>query len=284
MQFSKFISLKHVRIVHSCLEDKNMNILLNGILGHMGREVVKLCDNGYRGAHLVMGVDPSSDGSEESIFRSFDDVTNVDCIDCIVDFSHHSSTTSLLSFATLNKLPVVVATTGHTEDEIAAIRKAADEIPVFYSGNMSLGITLLIELAKKAAIAMPEAEIEIIEKHHNRKLDAPSGTALMIADAITEVKPDSYNKLGRRGSGKRTPEEIGIHSIRMGNIVGEHEVIIGTPSQTFTLKHEAHNRALFAEGALAAAAFILVMPSGLYDMKNIIGKTEKSTSELSAVL
>ena len=141
---------------------------------------------------------------------------------------------------------------------------------------MSLGVALLVELAKTAALAMPDAEIEIIEKHHDRKIDAPSGTALMIAKAITEVRPDAYNNLGRSGQGKRTQNEIGIHAIRMGNIVGEHEVIIGTQNQTITLKHEAHSRALFAEGAIAAAAFLVGCEPGLYDMKSLIGGKSKN--------
>ena len=257
-----------------------MKAIVVGAKGRMGAHVLTALENA--GVECVAKVDGFYDETKDNQYKSLAEV-KVEA-DVLIDFSFHLLIKEICEYVSKTGIATVIATTGHTEDEIAAIRKAADEIPVFYSGNMSLGITLLIELAKKAAIAMPEAEIEIIEKHHNRKLDAPSGTALMIADAITEVKPDSYNKLGRRGSGKRTPEEIGIHSIRMGNIVGEHEVIIGTPSQTFTLKQEAHNRALFAEGALAAAAFILGMPSGLYDMKNIIGKTEKSTSELSAVL
>ena len=135
---------------------------------------------------------------------------------------------------------------------------------------MSLGIALLCELAKTTAAAMPEAEIEIIEKHHNRKLDAPSGTALMLADAIKEVRPSAYSNLGRSGHGKRTHDEIGIHAIRMGNIVGIHEVIVGTASQTITLKHEAHDRALFAEGGIAAAEFLVKCGAGLYDMKSIV--------------
>lgn len=261
-----------------------MNILLNGILGHMGREVVKLCESGYRGAHLAMGVDPNADGESALVYKSFDAVTDAGGIDCIVDFSHHTATQPLLDFAIGNKLPVVVATTGHTNEEITAIHEASEKIPVFYSGNMSLGIALLIELAKITALSMPEAEIEIIEKHHNRKVDAPSGTALMLANAVCEVRPDAYKHMGRSGHGKRTPEEIGIHSIRMGNIVGEHEVIIGTPNQTITLKHEAHDRALFAEGALAAAAFLVTCPAGLYNMQNIVGDSEKSDTELSTVI
>ena len=254
-----------------------MNILLNGICGFMGREVKKLCDSGYRGASLAFGIDPSADKSGEAvIFPSFEDVLTVDGVDCIVDFSHHSVTPALLEFAKANNLPLVLATTGHTDDEKALIVEAAEDIPLFYSGNMSLGIALLIELAKTAAAAMPEAEIEIIEKHHDRKIDAPSGTALMIADAIREVRPASYANCGRSGQGKRTAEEIGIHSIRMGNIVGEHEVIVGTNNQTITLKHEAHSRALFAEGALAAASFIVAQMPGLYDMNSMISGMKQS--------
>ena len=260
-----------------------MNVLINGILGYMGREVKKLCEGGYRGARLAMGVDAFSDGSTDTVFKSFDDITDVKDVDCIVDFSHHTLTVPLLNFAVKHKLPVVLATTGHTEEELAAINDAASKTAVFYSGNMSLGIALLVELAKTAALARPEAEIEIIEKHHNRKVDAPSGTALMLANAICDVRPDAYTHLGRSGHGKRTPEEIGIHSIRMGNIVGEHEVIIGTNSQTITLKHQAHDRALFAEGAIAAAAFLVNCPAGLYDMQSLVADSDKS-SELSTVI
>ena len=248
-----------------------MNILINGISGFMGREVAKLCKNGYRGSALYAGVDPNAVGSEcELIYKSFDEISDTSAVDCIVDFSHHSVTPALLDFSIANNLPLVLATTGHTDEEIALIHDAAKKIPLFYSGNMSLGIALLIELAKKTAEAMPEAEIEIVESHHNRKLDAPSGTALMIADAIKEVRPEATTNLGRAGHGKRTPDEIGIHSIRMGNIVGIHEVIVGTENQTITLKHEAHTRALFAEGALAAAEFIIGKAAGLYSMPDMI--------------
>ena len=247
-----------------------MNILLNGFSGFMGTEVVKLASAGYRGARVTVGVDPAAKDSEDvALFRILDDITDTTGIDCIIDFSHHSCVCALLDFAKENSIPTVVCTTGHTEDELRAIRSAALEIPVFFSANMSLGVALLVDLAKRAALAMPEAEIEIIEKHHNRKLDAPSGTALMIANALTEVRPEAYTNLGRSGNGKRAREEIGIHAIRMGNIVGEHEVIIGTQNQTITLKHEAHSRALFAEGALAAAEFLVGMKPGLYDMKSI---------------
>ena len=251
-----------------------MNILLNGISGYMGREVVKLCDSGYRGAKLSLGVDPNGSDAAVPTYNSLDDVYSTDGVDCIIDFSHHSVTPGLLEFAIARKLPLVLCTTGHTEDEISLIHKAAESIPLFYSGNMSLGIALLIELAKTTAAAFPEAEIEIIEKHHDRKVDAPSGTALMLAKAVCEVRPEAYPNCGRSGQGKRTPEEIGIHSVRMGNIVGEHEVIIGTQSQTISLKHEAHNRALFAEGAIAAAGFLIGQMPGMYDMKSMLSSAK----------
>lgn len=244
-----------------------MNILLNGICGYMGREVKKLCDEAYRGAELAFGVDPCAEGGA---YKSFDQVSSCEGVDCIIDFSHHSVTPALLDFAVANRLPLVLCTTGHSDEEITLIKEAAESIPLFYSGNMSLGIALLIELAKTTAAALPEAEIEIIEKHHDRKVDAPSGTALMLADAICQVRPESYPIYGRSGQAKRSREEIGIHSVRMGNIVGVHEVIIGTPSQTITLKHEAHDRALFAEGAIAAAAFLIGQDAGLYDMKSML--------------
>lgn len=254
-----------------------MNILLNGYLGFMGREVVKLADEGYRSARIVAGVDINANAtSPDVVFKSFEDISTAEGIDCIIDFSHHSCVFALLDYAKAAKLPVVVCTTGHTEDELAYIRESAKQIPIFFSANMSLGVALLVELAKKAVAAMPEANIEIIEKHHNRKIDAPSGTALMIANALIEERPEAYTNLGRSGLGKRTQNEIGIHAIRMGNIVGEHEVIIGTNNQTITLKHEAHSRALFAEGALAAADFLCGMPEGIYDMKSLLSETKRS--------
>lgn len=249
-----------------------MNIMLVGMYGHMGSQVVKLAQAGTRGAQVVLGVDPGADSADSMCAQSFAGAEAMDIaqVDCIVDFSHHSAAADLVSFAVKHKKPLIVATTGHTPEEAELIRGAAGQIPVFFSANMSLGIALLVELAKKAAAAMPEAEIEIIEKHHDRKLDAPSGTALMLCEAIQEVRPEAYPVCGRSGHGKRTPEEIGIHAIRMGNIVGEHEVIIGTQNQTITLRHDAHDRALFAEGALAAAEFLQGKPAGLYSMADIV--------------
>lgn len=246
-----------------------INILLSGYKGHMGKEVRQLTKNGYRDIIISAGIDLNADGSEEVLcFNSFD-CASVKA-DCIVDFSNHVCTHDLLGLAKRERMPVVLATTGQTEQEILEIEEASKEIPVFFSANMSFGVALLVELAKKTAAAMPDAEIEIIETHHVRKVDAPSGTAKMLAEAIREVRPSSFVKCGRDGHAKREKNEIGMHSLRMGNVVGIHEVIVATQNQTITLKHEAHSRALFAEGALVAAEFLCGRDAGLYTMKDLL--------------
>ena len=251
-----------------------MNILFHGICGRIGRETLRITEEGFRDAHIVCGVDLyATEGiGDIPCYTAFDRIDRAIDVDCIVDFSHHTAIGPLLRYALANRLPVVVATTGHTDEELALIDEAAKTIPIFRSGNMSLGISLLIELAKTTAANMPDANIEIVETHHNRKLDAPSGTALMIADAIRSVRRTARYVLGRSGQGKREEDEIGIHAIRMGNVVGTHEVIIGTDSQTITLKHEAHSRALFAEGALAAAAYLCCKNAGMYNMQSMISE------------
>ena len=245
-----------------------MKILLSGLCGHMGAEVLALAKGGYRGAEIVAGVDPYAANSDILCAAIFSDAEKN--VDIIVDFSHHDLTAALCDFAVENNLPMVIATTGQTEEEKGYIAKAAEKVPVFYAANYSVGVALLCELARKTAEIMPEAEIEIVETHHDRKLDAPSGTALAIAEEIKTVRPQAEIKCGRSGNGKRGEHEIGIQSIRMGNVVGIHEVFVGTQNQTITLKHEAHSRALFAEGALCAAEFLLGKAPGLYGMKDMI--------------
>ena len=247
-----------------------MRILINGIGGRMGVEIKKMALDGYKDSEIAAGVDInplSLDG-----IPTYTDIYDVkEDFDCIIDFSHHSATEKLLQYALENGCPTVIATTGHDDSEKALITAAAEKIPVFHSANMSLGVALLCELAKTAAKTFPDADIEIIEKHHNRKLDAPSGTALLLARSIQAIREKAFFTFGRQGQAKRMPDEIGIHAIRMGNIVGEHEVIVGTDTQTITLKHEAHSRSLFAEGAIAAADFIKDKGAGLYDMYSMIG-------------
>lgn len=246
-----------------------MKIIVNGSSGRMGKELVRLIKDGYRGSELVAAVNRTHiiDG-EDLTFSKLNEFNGE--ADCIIDFTNHEQTNSLTQYAIKRNLPLVIATTGQTEEEINTIREAGKKIPIFYSANMSVGIAILVELAKTTAKLMVDADVEIIEKHHNRKVDAPSGTALMLADAIREVRPDSEYVKGRDGYNKREKNEIGIHAIRMGNIFGEHEVIIGTDTQTISLKHQVHNRALFAEGALVAAEFIIDKDPGIYGMQDMI--------------
>lgn len=246
-----------------------MKIIVNGSCGRMGREVVKLIEAGYHQSVIAAAVDINNSANEK--FPIYENIEDFDgAADCIVDFSHHTTAPALLAYAVRRKLPIVVATTGQTEQELAVIRAAAEKIPVFFSANMSVGIALLVRLAKTAAKAFPDADIEIVEKHHNRKLDVPSGTALMLAEGVRQVRPDSEFVIGRHENGKREPAQVGIHSLRLGNIVGEHEVILATDTQVITLKHEAQSRSLFAEGALAAAEFLIAQPAGLYNMNDMI--------------
>lgn len=203
--------------------------------------------------------------------RTFDELGTLDA-DMVIDFSHHTAISSVLEYAKKIRAAAVIGTTGHTEEEKALIFAAAKEIPVFYSGNMSLGIAVLCRLAKDAARYFPDADIEIVEAHHNRKVDAPSGTALMLLGAIKEVRPNAWANCGRSGEGKRTKEEIGISALRMGSVVGMHEVILHTGTQQLTLRHEAVTRAMLADGAVDAARFLLGKPLGLYNMESILNQ------------
>lgn len=244
-----------------------MKVIVNGACGRMGQVVMRLVSEGYRGASLCGGVDAFSTLPE--IVKTPDELTAAG--DVIIDFSSHLATAGICAYAVKTKTPLVLCTTGHTEEELQVIHEAAKSVPVFFSANMSLGVALLCELARQAASLYPDADIEIVETHHNRKLDAPSGTALMIADRIREERPDAAYKLGRAGHEKRDPREIGIHAVRMGNVVGEHEVRIGTDTETITLKHQAHDRSLFAEGAVVAATFLVGKEAGLYGMRDMLG-------------
>lgn len=242
-----------------------MNIILNGANGRMGRIVDEAVAQG--GEHAVAArVDWSyAAGDGFSELAQYEGPADV-----VIDFSNHAATAQVTEYCVERGLPVVIATTGQTEEELALIRAAAERIPVFLSANMSLGVALLADLARRAAAAFPKADIEIIERHHNQKLDVPSGTALLLARRIKEARPEAEFLVGRHENGKRTANEIGIHSLRYGGEVGTHEIIIATGSETITLKHEAENRALFAQGALAAAAFIVGKAPGFYDMRSII--------------
>ena len=238
-----------------------MRAILCGANGAMGKLIAQSL-----GGEVVGRV--SIDG-ENGVARTFDELGSVPA-DVVIDFSHHTAVTDVLRYAKGNGCAAVIGTTGHTPEERQLIFDAAKEIPVFYSGNMSLGIAVLCRLAKQAAACFPDADIEIVEVHHNRKVDAPSGTAHMLFNAIKEVRPDAVEHCGRSGEGKRTKEEIGISSLRMGNVVGIHEVHICTETQTLTLRHEAATRAMLAEGAADAARFMVGKGKGLYTMEDLL--------------
>lgn len=241
-----------------------MNVILYGAGGRMGKEVLSLLD-ASQDVSLAAAVDKISEDIELHDLSDYKGEADV-----IIDFSHHSLTKEVIAYALSRSLPLVMCTTGHTDEEKDLLFEAAKSIPVFYSANMSLGVATLCDLAKKTASLFPDADIEIVEAHHNRKLDAPSGTALMIADTIKEVRPEAKYVYGRHGMSKRAPEEIGIHSLRCGNEPGMHEVIIATDFQTLSLKHNAESRAVFAEGAISAAKFIQHRCAGLYNMYSLV--------------
>ena len=205
------------------------------------------------------------------VFQNPDDV-NVE-FDSIIDFSHHSATPGLLDFAIKRNVPIVICTTGHTEEETALIKAASEKIPVFFSRNMSVGINLLIELAKTAAKVLgQDYDIEIIEKHHNKKLDAPSGTALMIADAVSDTVDFDAEYVYERQSKReaRGKNEIGISAVRGGTIVGEHDIMFCGADEIITISHSAASREVFARGALRAAEYLVGKKPGFYDMSSMI--------------
>ena len=238
-----------------------MRAVLWGANGAMG----KLID-GILGDEVVGRV--SADG-ENGVARSAQELGPVDA-DVVIDFSHHSAAGDVIAFAKAHRCAAVIGTTGHTAEEKALIHAAAAEIPVFYAGNMSLGIAVLCRLAKQAAAAFPDADIEIVEIHHNRKVDAPSGTAKMLFEAVKEVRPQAVANCGRSGEGKRTKDEIGISALRLGGVVGVHEVHIHTNNQSLTLRHEAIDRSMLAEGAVDAARFVVTQSAGLYNMETML--------------
>ena len=239
-----------------------MKAVICGANGAMGKLI---CD--ILGDEVVGKV--SIDG-ENNVPKTFADLGKVEA-DVVVDFSHHSAVADVLAYAKEIGAAAVIGTTGHTAEEKERIHNAAKEIPVFYAGNVSLGIAVLCRLVKQAAGYFPDADIEIVEVHHTRKVDAPSGTAHMLFNAIKEVRPNAWENCGRSGEGKRTKDEIGVHALRLGNVVGIHEVHINTGNQTLTLKHESGSRAMLADGAVAAARFMEGKAKGLYNMESILG-------------
>lgn len=249
-----------------------MNLCISGALGRMGRMVYAHAkDNDI--LTVTCGVDAFADKSDlpYPVYTDFTKVTEK--IDVIIDFSSKNALDGILDYALKTKTALVLCATGYESADIEKIENASKQIAIFRSANMSIGVNVLINLVKKACLALPYCDIEIIEKHHNQKVDSPSGTAVMIADGIKEVMNEKYFTYGRQGMvGKRDKNEVGIHAIRGGSIVGEHQVIFAGPSETITLTHEAGDRGLFATGALNAAAYIVKKENGLFNMQDMLGE------------
>ncbi len=246
-------------------------IILNGANGKMGKNVIEIVEENKDSYKIVAGVDKNIEKSiyNFEISTDFEDKYKADAI---IDFSHPDSLDSLLEFSKKNKIPLVIATTGYNEEQIEKIKLASKETPIFFTFNMSLGINLLLSLVKKSyKVLQDNFDVEIVEKHHNQKIDAPSGTALMIADAINEEANNKFQYIYNRQNvrKKREKNEIGIHSIRAGTIVGEHEVIFSGKDETISITHTATSKKVFAFGAIRAAEFIKDKKPGLYSMEDL---------------
>lgn len=246
-------------------------IIMNGCNGKMGQVITRLV-NEDPDCEIVAGFDVN-----DSIENTYPVFTNPDEFtgdaDVVIDFSHPSALTNILSYCKKRHLPVILATTGFTNEQKKEFTDASEEIPVFFSANMSLGINLLIALAKKATKLLEgNFDIEIVERHHNQKIDAPSGTALAIADAIDETLsfPAEYVYDRHAVRRKRKKTEIGLHAVRGGTIVGDHEIIFAGTDEVIELKHSAHSKEVFAVGAIKAAKFMADKPAGMYDMNDLI--------------
>ena len=238
-----------------------MRAVVCGANGAMGKLICAALGDAVIGRVSIDG--------ENGVPKTFEELGAVDA-NVLIDFSHHTAVADVLAYAKKIGSAAVIGTTGHTPEEKALIFAAAEEIPVFYAGNVSLGIAVLCRLVKEAVKFFPDADIEIVEIHHTRKVDAPSGTAHMLFNAVKEVRPEAVENCGRSGEGKRTKNEVGIHALRMGNVVGIHEVHINTGTQTLVLKHESGSRAMLADGAVSAAKFMVGKEKGMYDMESIL--------------
>ena len=249
-----------------------MNILLNGASGKMGNEVAKTVEK-IDDMQIVSGIGLEDDLSGKfPIYSKTEDIK--ENVDIIIDFSVPKATFNVLEYAKSKKIPIVIATTGFSKEEIQKIEKISKEIPIFRSANMSLDINLMAKILKEVAKVLSNTDIEIIETHHNRKIDSPSGTAILLADAINEVleekKEYDFNRMQKREPRKKS--EIGFSSIRGGNIVGEHTVAFFGENETLEIKHTSYSRQVFVEGAIRAVRFLITKENGLYDMNDLINE------------
>ena len=249
------------------------NIIMHGCNGHMGRTISGIVASD-EAVSIVAGVDPFDDGHND--YPVFPSIKDCDVkADVIIDFASAKAIDDLIDYSVSTNTPVIVCTTGLSDEQLKHIKEASAKVAILKSANMSLGINTIFKLLKQAASVFAPAgfDIEIVEKHHNKKLDAPSGTALALADSIKEeVGDDYFYKYDRsQEKAKRDPKEIGISAVRGGTIVGEHEVFFCGEDEVIEIKHTAYSKAVFAKGAVEAAKFLAGKPAGMYNMQDVIG-------------
>lgn len=247
-------------------------IIMNGANGHMGQVITKIVSEDDS-CEIVAGIDPYTERKNDYlVFASPSECDTA--ADVIIDFSNAAAVDGLLEYAVDKQIPLVLCTTGLSDDQLKKVEQASKQVAILRSANMSLGINTLLELLGKATKVFADAgfDVEIVEAHHNQKLDAPSGTAIALADAVNDAADGRYTYIYDRHDRreKRDAKEIGISSIRGGNIVGEHEVIFAGEDEVITFKHQATSKAVFAKGAVEAAKFLAGKPAGLYDMRQVI--------------
>ena len=251
-----------------------LKIIISGCNGHMGKTVARLA-HADGNMEIVAGFDINTAKSDDFPVYA-DPMEFAGSADVIIDFSNASSLDSLLSYCVAKKMALILCTTGYSPEQLDNIKSASNRIPIFKSANMSLGINLIVDLIQRAATILGDNyDVEIVERHHNRKVDAPSGTALLLADAVSEALPYEpdyiYDRQSRRE--KRAKNEIGISAVRGGTIVGDHEVIFAGLDEVIELKHSIYSREVFATGAIKAAKFMATITEpGIYDMKDLISK------------
>ena len=248
-----------------------MNVLLSGCNGAMGLTLQQVI-GATMDLNVVAGYDSRGASNDHfPVYQNLEDVKET--LDVLIDFSHYSAFEAITDFALSSKIPLVMATTGLQEEQEKKLLKMAQAIPVFRTANMSIGVNVMVGLVTQAEALLQGFDIEILEKHHNKKQDAPSGTALMLANAIQSSAKTPYQFVyGRHGtSAKRTEKEIGIHAIRGGTIAGEHTVLYAGEDEIVEITHIATSKRVFAQGAVEAARFITQQPAGLYDMKKLLG-------------
>lgn len=262
-----FLWLNHVK------EQIMTKIILSGCSGHMGQVLTDLI-NEDPDAETVAGIDINTNVSRPyPIFSCPEDISVQ--ADVMIDFSNFRAVDGILDYCTKVHLPLVLCTTGLSEEQIAKVNECSKKVAILRSANMSLGINLLMKLVKEAAALLAPAgyDMEIVEKHHRRKLDAPSGTALQLADSMNAALNNTYHYTFDRSTRHeaRDPKEIGISAVRGGSIVGEHDIIFAGQDEVITFSHTAYSRAIFAKGAIAAAKYLAGRQAGMYDMSNVIG-------------